>query len=604
VISRPGRCNRQLSIRRAGACWSPAGGGQPSAGASRWSRYCSLASGEQQPTHRFWLLLVAATWLVGPAHAIGQSAPLAGEAAVPTAERLPLAERARGAAVAARRPPNILMVVADDLGFSDLGCFGGEIATPQLDSLAAGGLRLTSFYNTGRCWPTRGAMLTGYYAQQIRRDSFPGGRQGGQGVRPEWAPLLPQRLEPAGYVSYLSGKWHVDGTAAEGGFRKSMRVEDHDRYFGPQRVLIDDQLVTLAAGDDYYVTGDIVGHAITCLTDHQRQHPDRPFFSVVAFTAPHFPLHAPAEDVGRYQDRYRSGWDRIRGERLQRMDQLGVLSLPLPPLEPDVGPPYHFPEHLAQLGPGEVNRELDWADLDDQQRDFQGAKMAIHAAMVDVMDRELGRLLDFLKQSGQWEDTLIIFFSDNGASAEIMVRGDGHDPTAEPGSAGSYLCLGPGWSSAANTPFRRHKTWVHEGGIATACLLHWPAGIATELQGTVCRQAGHVIDLLPTLLDAASLPVEPVPTGPPLPGISLLPWLCGPTAVEPRTLWWLHEGNRAILEGDWKLVAARDQPWELYDLSVDRNELRSLSEVQAARRDAMAQRWQSLLERFQQQVQP
>src|SRR5687767_5448710 len=215
----------------------------------------------------------------------------------------------QGSAAETSPRPNIVCILADDLGWSDLGCYGGEIATPNLDALAANGLRFTQFYNTARCWPTRACVLTGYYAQQVRRDSVPGVRSGGQGVRPAWARLLPEMLRPLGYRSYHSGKWHVDGKPLDNGFDRAYTLDDHDRHFAPRRHTEDDKpLPPVGAGAGYYSSTAIADHAVRCLKDHAEKHPGKPFFAHVAFTAPHFPLHAPAEDVARYRKTYLAGW--------------------------------------------------------------------------------------------------------------------------------------------------------------------------------------------------------------------------------------------------------------------------------------------------------
>lgn len=497
--------------------------------------------------------------------------------------------------------PNIVVILADDLGFSDLGCYGGEIATPNLDSLAASGLRFTQFYNTARCWPTRAALLTGYYAQQVRRDALPGVPSGGRGVRPFWARLLPDALRPLGYRSYHSGKWHIDGMPLAGGFDRSYYLEDTGRYFSPRVHYLDDRkLPPVEPGSDYYTTTAIADRAIAQLADHRRQHADRPFFQYVAFTAPHFPLHALPEDIARYRDRYRAGWEVLRAERYERLRQLGIVSCPLSEVERDVGPPYHFPAALEKLGAGEINRPLPWGELTEAQRELQATKMALHAAMVDRLDREIGRIIEQLRSMEAFDNTLICFLSDNGASAEIMVRDDGHDSSAAAGSAATHFCLGPGWSTVANTPFRRHKTWLHEGGISTPFIVHWPRGIRAA--GELRHNVGHVIDVVPTLLAAAggarleTWQGEPVP---PPPGKSLLSVFATDGSVSHDDLWWLHEGNRAIRVGDWKLVAAGKQsPWELYDLSVDRGESHNLAAEQPERARSLERLWNDRLEEF------
>ena len=478
------------------------------------------------------------------------------------------------------KKPNILVILADDMGFSDAGCYGGDIATPNLDGLAKHGLRFTQFYNTARCWPTRAALLTGYYAQQVRRDTVPGVKSGGQGTRPPWARLLPEMLKPLGYRTYHSGKWHVDGKPLQNGFDHSYSLNDHDRHFTPRRHTEDDKpLPPVEAGAGYYSTTAIADHAIRCLKEHAEKYPDRPFFEFLAFTAPHFPLHAPAEDIARYRDKYLPGWDALRDERWKRLQELKIGGTGLSPVERDVGPPYAFPDALKKLGPNELNRPLPWKDLTAAQRAFQAKKMAIHAAMVDRMDREIGRVLAQLRGMGALDNTLIFFLSDNGASAEIMVRGDGHDPNAECGTGATFLSIGPGWSTLCNTPFRRHKTWVHEGGISTPLIVHWPRGIAAR--GELRHTPGHVIDLVPTVLEVAggkrleTWAGQPVP---PAPGKSLVPLFARDGTVTHDSLWWLHEGNRALRVGKWKIVAAgKDSPWELYDLSSDRSETRNLA---------------------------
>ncbi|MFT5110308.1 MAG: arylsulfatase A-like enzyme, partial [Pseudoalteromonas tetraodonis] len=266
-------------------------------------------------------------------------------------------------------------------------------------------------------------------------------------------------------------------------------------------------------------------------------------------------------------------------------------------VERDLGPPYHLPDSLKKLGDDEVNRPLAWKTLTPSQQKFQAKKMAIHAAMVDRMDREIGRVIDQIRVMGQFDNTLILFLSDNGASAEIMVRGDGHDRKAAPGSAATYLCLGPGWSTTCNTPFRRHKTWTHEGGIATPLIASWPAGI--RARGEIRRSVGHVVDIVPTILDLAGVRAPETIAGkkvPLSPGKNLAPALRDEVPVERDSLWWLHDDHRAIRVGDWKLVAPKGEAWELYDLSKDRAEQNDLSAQHPKRVREMAAKWKLQLE--------
>ena len=283
----------------------------------------------------------------------------------------------------------------------------------------------------------------------------------------------------------------------------------------------------------------------------------------------------------------------IRAERAKRIRDLGIVSARVSEVERGIGPPYDHPNVLKLLGDDEVNRPLPWTSLSQRQRDFQAIKMAIHAAMVDRMDREIARVIGQLRAMNVFDDTLILFLSDNGASAEMMVRDDGHDKTAPAGSAGTHLCLGPGWSSVANTPFRRHKTWVHEGGISTPLIVHWPRGIAAR--GELRRDPGHVVDVVPTIMEltgANRLTSAQMSLAPVAPGMSLVNEFGRDGAVKHAEMWWQHEGNRAIRVGDWKLVAAGEQgKWELYDLSVDRTETNDLAKEQPERVRELARRW-------------
>ena len=506
-------------------------------------------------------------------------------------------------AVAAAEPakPNVLLIVADDLGFSDLGCYGGEIATPNLDALAANGLRFTQFSNTARCWPSRAALLTGYYAQQVRRDTVSGVKSGVGGTRPEWARLLPEMLKPLGYRSYHSGKWHVDGKPLANGFDHSYSLDDHDRHFAPKLHSEDGKPLPPAdAKSGYYSSTAIADHAIKCLQEHAGKHADAPFFEFLAFTAPHFPVQASPADIAPYRATYLAGWDALRDARWERMQALKVGGTALAPVERDLGPPYANPEALKKLGPNELNRPLAWADLTPAQREFQAGKMSVHAAMVSRMDAEIGRVVAQLRSTGALDNTLILFLSDNGASAEIMVRGDGHDQHAECGSGATFLSIGPGWSSLANTPFRRHKTWVHEGGVSTPLVVHWPAGITTR--GQLRATPGHVIDLVPTVLEVAGGRVPATWAGqpvPPPPGKSLAPAFAKDATVPRESLWWLHEGNRALRVGDWKIVAAgAASPWELYDVSADRSETRDQAAVKPEKVREMAALWARQLAEF------
>jgi arylsulfatase len=517
------------------------------------------------------------------------------------AVRLPVSPIFAQAAKGPDPLPNVVVILADDLGYSDLGCYGGEIRTPNLDGLAATGLRYSQFHNTARCWPTRAGILTGYYAQQVRRDTVPDVPSGTKGVRPRWAKLLPEMLRTRGYRSYHSGKWHVDGMPLAGGFDRSYYVEDLGRYFHPRVLYEDDvRLPPVRPNSGYYITAAIADYGIKCLKEHSLYHSGKPFFLYLAFCSPHFPLHATPEDIERVGNRYRTGWDVARAERWKRIQQMGLVSGRLSDVERQIGPPYPpAPAVMQRFGPGEIDRPIPWGELTEVQRSFQATKMTLHAAMVERMDGEIGRLLNQLRTVGVFENTLIFFLSDNGASAEIMIRDDGHDPDAPPGSAATHLCVGPGWSTVCNTPFRRHKTWVHEGGIATPLIVHWPRGILAR--GAIRHEPGHVIDLVPTILEVTgtrrSTDWQGLPV-PDLPGVSLLSSFARDGVVHHPDLWWAHEGNRAVRVGDWKLVAARGGDWELFDLGADRTETRNLAIDRPEKVRELAERWQSHWDEF------
>ena len=428
------------------------------------------------------------------------------------------------------------------------------------------------------------------------------------GSRPKWAPLLPELLKSYGYSSYHSGKWHIDGTPLEGGFERSWGGErsgcDWDRYFDSKPWKEDGVSAPVKPGADYYSTIAIADHAIGCLKLHKKKYGDKPFFQYIAFYSPHFPLQALQKDIDSYRDAYIEGWDVVRQRRWKRMLEMGIVNCALSERDTDIVPSWNLkPEQLAErIGAGEAARAVAWETLTDEQKRFQAAKMAIHAAMITRMDMEIGRVVRQLKEMGAFENTLILFASDNGASAEQIIRGDGHDKSAAMGSAKSYLCLGPGFSTAANTPFRLHKHWNHEGGISSPFIVHWPEGIRAG--GELRHDASHFIDIAPTILELAGAKTDETIAGPARPGRSLVPVFKKDRVLGERTLWWCHSGNRAIRVGDWKLSAkgGAKGKWELYDLRVDRCEMNDLGLKYPQKVEQLGGRWEDIADEFREDL--
>ncbi len=488
--------------------------------------------------------------------------------------------------------PNFLVIMVDDMGFSDPGCYGGEIDTPNLDKLAANGLRFTQFYNTARCWPSRAALMTGRYPHEAGHAMMfgPKAPRAYQGTTPDQGRFISELLQPAGYQTYHVGKWHLHNRTAPKsnkytansyndswplgrGFQHSYCVKSQNNYFNPNQIFNEDKLITRpGANGDYYITDVFTKHTIGYLKQHAASHKDEPFFLYLAHTAPHFPLHALPADIERHKARYQKGWDKIRTERLARQNEMGLLDCQLAPRD-----------ELA----------VAWDSLSEKDQDMWATRMAIHAAMVHRVDAGIGAIVEQLKTMGSLDNTLVLFLSDNGASAEYLVRGDGHDPTAAPGSAATYLCLEVAWSNASNTPFRQHKMWTHEGGISTPLIAHWPAAI--KLTGSLTHQVGHIIDIAPTLLELAGAgkPSDLDAIKPPVTGKSLVPILHGKQREPHEFLFWEHTGNKAIRKGDWKLVAEDKGDWELFDLKNDRSELNNLANAKPDLVKQLLDDWQT-----------
>ena len=489
--------------------------------------------------------------------------------------------------------PNILLILADDLGYSDLGCFGSEIETPALDSLAADGVRLTHFYTTGRCCPSRAALLTGQYPHRVGLGHMAGNdldRPGYRGRVAEDAVTLAETLSENGYRTFMSGKWHL-GTAdpTNHGFEQFYgTLVSAKRYFDP------DHLTRLPRGQrsrnyqrtNYYATDAVTDHALDFL-DHARTTPDKPFFLYLAYHAPHFPLHAPVEVIRKYKSRYVNGWDQLRTERLVKMKELGVI----PP-----NTKLSARSTWKNYGETKTGTNPAWNTLTESRKKDLARRMAIYAAMVDRMDQQIGRVIQFLKDRNQLSNTLIIFTSDNGACFEWDPFG--FDVTSsnenklhegseleQMGSRGTYHSLGSGWANACNTPWRLYKHFNHEGGVASPAIIHWPN--QSELNpGSIQMEPTHLIDIYPTILAVTQSRYK----GPhPLPGTDLFTTLNSPHNA--RALFFEHQGNRAVRDGPWKLVAMDDQPWELYDLRSDRIESTNLARRHPEKTEELESKW-------------
>ena len=498
------------------------------------------------------------------------------------------------AARAADRP-NILLILADDLGYSDLGCYGGEISTPNLDRLAANGVRFRQFYNNARCCPTRAALLTGVYPHQAGVGAMGAdwNLRGYRGRLVEEVVTIPEVLGAAGYHTFMAGKWHLskrpDAHGPNGrGFARFYGILDGMANFFRAEGLMEDGKLIKELPADYYFTDAIADKTIQYVGEHIAAKPDQPFFGYVAFTAPHWPLHAKPADIERYRETYKIGWDKLRERRLKRMKELGLL-----PRAAELSP-----RSPAYSGHGQGVKDTDeptpaWDSLDAQTQDDMALRMAVYAAMVDSMDQNVGHIVAALEAAGQLENTLILFTSDNGACAEETIYGFDGGPfwmrrrkreagqeilKGTIGAADSYSAYGMCWANASNTPFRMYKHFAHEGGIIAPMIAHWPKGF--EGKGQLRGEVGHIIDVMTTCADVAGAKFPQQHNGNDvvsMEGVSLLPALRGRALQRENPLFWEHEGNKAVRSGDWKLVMRHGKPWELFDLSTDPVELHDLA---------------------------
>lgn len=448
--------------------------------------------------------------------------------------------------------PNIVLILADDLGFSDLGCFGGEIDTPHLDALAAGGMRLTQFYNCARCGPSRASLLTGLHPQQC-------GGPSDSAVLADHCASLPEMLGAAGYDCFISGKWHLGQDPFSRGFHKGLvLMGGATSYFEPDPLLRDGEQYR-PDRDGFYMT-DAIGDEAVRLIEAQAGS-NRPFFLYAAYTAPHFPLHAWPEDIARFRGRYRAGWDVLRAERHRRQIALGV-----------VDPSWRLSPRDAIVEPWDRVGDADEMDL----------RMAVFAAQVHAMDRGVGRILEALKRSGTADETLVLFLSDNGGTSETTGGPPRLHDRGTIGAADSYTSYRAGWANLSNTPFHKYKMWVDEGGIASPLIARWPGRIRP---GSLSREVAHIADLTATCIDLAGASYPRSRGGhaiAPLEGKSLAPTLRGETRSGHESLCWQIKGHRAVRRERWKALKRRGDPWRLYDLHADRTELCDLAAAHPA----------------------
>lgn len=484
--------------------------------------------------------------------------------------------------------PNVLVILADDMGFADLGCYGSEIRTPNLDRLAEDGIRFSQFYNAARCCPTRASLLTGLYPHQagIGHMNERGPTPAYQGFLNDRCVTLAEALRPAGYFTAAVGKWHV-GSAPE----KWPRQRGFDRWYGspmggfyyrdkvggPRIIVRDDTPIANTPGDlpeDFYSTDTFGSEAIGYIDEARSL--EKPFMIYLAFVAPHFPLQAPQNLVDSYSATYRTDWDTLSRQRFQRQVKMGLIDATLEqaPREKDVP---------------------DWNSLPPATKDRYTGLMSTYAAVVEKLDENIGKVVDHLRSTGQLDNTLILVMSDNGGNAESGVPGrfDGVE-AGRWGGPDTTIFAGKCWAGVMNTPFRKFKHFVHEGGIASPLIVHYPAKTPQAMRGTFYREPAHVIDILPTLVDlsGATYPEDLGEEPRLLPeGVSLMPALKGDSLKRTKPIFWEHEGNAALREGDWKLVRIEGQPWQLFELSHDRTELHDLSSVQPERRARMIAQW-------------
>ena len=478
-----------------------------------------------------------------------------------------------------RTRPNFILIMVDDMGYSDIGCYGGEVKTPNLDQLANNGLRFTQFYNTAKCHTTRAELLTGNYAYSIGDNKMEHGATFGEVLR------------PIGYRTLISGKWHQVPLPTTRGFDRYYGLADGcSNFFNPglkarpgegppgrkgktrvRRWAIEDKVIMGYTSPDkkFYHTDAFTNYAIDRLDEYKDE--DKPFVLYLPYTAPHYPLHAWPEDIAKYRGKYKVGWDKIRKQRFKRMNEMGII-----------GPNHKLTPRASKA----------WDDLTDEQKDAEDLKMAVYAAMIDRVDQNLGRLFTKVKELGEWDNTLIMFLTDNGACPEQPNT----TPNIPPGPVESYRTISVGWANASNTPYRKFKSTDYEGGIRTPFIAHWPGVIKPGMT----NQVGHIIDVSATFRDitGAKYPKEILgnKTKPPL-GKSLLPILKGEEREPHQEIYWHFNRANAVRQGDLKVVRA-GKAWELYDLKADPTETNNLAKERPEKTAELAQKWEAWREDY------
>ena len=537
------------------------------------------------------------------------------------------------ASFAPAKSPNIVLIMADDMGYSDIGCYGSEIKTPVLDQLAENGLRYTQFYNTSRCCPTRAALISGLYSHQTGMGLMEGDRgwPAYRGVINKRCVTIPEALKSAGYRSYMSGKWHLTRHKSPDGDKSAWPMQrGFDRFYGtitgagsfydPATLCRGNTYITpendpVYQPESFYYTDAINDNAVAFIADHcgDDKVADKPFFLYVSHTSAHWPMHAPEADIAKYKGVYDQGYPATREARYRKALEMGVID-----------------KKWA------MSKGLDWEGFQHKEWDIRC--MEVYAAMTEVMDRGIGRIVDELKKQNLFNNTVVIYLQDNGGCAEGYGRANnshqkdrfkfkplGKDglqtkiwppmqtrdgrfvrtgPETMPGAEDTFVAYGPGWANASNTPFRGYKHDPYEGGIGTPFIVSWPRGIPTQRNGSIVHDVSHLIDLMPTFVElgGATYPAEYEGNKiQPMEGVSLVPTLGGKAIKRQAPLGFEHHGNLGLRDGKWKIVSMyrRDQPrtWELYDMEADRTELNDLAKKMPGKLDAMVAAWQAWADR-------